>query len=1277
MDETDEIQEPAPSSSLERAEFTQPLCTAIQIALIETFRRAGIIPTAVVGHSSGEIAAAYATGALSMAEAMIIAYYRGYVTKEDTRAGGMAVVGMGCDSVVPFLEGGVIVACENSPDSSTISGDQEAVQRIIETIKAEKPDVLARRLKVNMAYHSHHMHSFVESYVALVEHELRTKSLSRNEPMIPMYSSVHGLVINRAALLCPKYWGENLENPVRFHSAVSNILKDQPHNLFVEIGPHSTLAGPLRQILGEARLPCNYIPTMVRSRNCSESLLSALGQLFQQGAAVDFKAIIPRGEVVYDLPAYPWDHSQSHWAESRVSKHWRFRPYGHHALLGQRIPECTAFDPSWRVVLDLEDEPWLADHKVRDDIVFPLAGYVAMAGEAIRQLSGIETGYSVRHVVVHTALLLAEAKPVEVVTSLRRRRLTDSADSDAYDFLISSWSGSNWIKNCEGLVRPMEQRLTVHADRPRSIDVATERRTSPSKWYEIMARVGLVYGSEFQGITSLSSSTTEKLAAATITNSPARQDAPFPFHPATIDSCLQVVLAAKAQGVSRNLTQLCVPTLIEELDISHSAVKMNARAWSLNDGKDVGLECLSSDGLNVALRLRGARLTPLEDGRSVIANEDRHAAARLEWYPDFDFMDVPTLFTAPTATIEVKRIIEELTLLCLLDSHERLQGLSSEQPHFTKFREWLSRQKDLAASGSYPIVENAASYLKFSRQHRGAQINQRYESLKSTGLSIVLVAEGIMRIRDNIESLFTGSVDTLDLLMRDNVLTEIYNAVSFGCGNFVHMLAITKPRLRILEVGAGTGGTTELILQSLARCGGNPAYSLYTFTDISAGFFAQARERFSYAPNMDYKVFDISQSATPQGFEAGSYDLILAPNVVHATASLNETLKNLHSLLRPDGHLVLSEVCAVARTPGYVFGNFSGWWLGEADNRKWEPYVMVDRWDEELRSAGFTGVDTAVYDADQPFQYCAAIVSQPVTNINAAAENMSLTLLCSRPQEGVSKHLLDALTRAGYKVTVANLDEVSLFAARHDVISTLEMEAPVFDNINEMDFTRFQNMTRNLTKQTVLWLMPPTQVDCEDPRSAQTVGIFRVTRAELGVLLNTLEINECERYFAELVIKVFEKVRTREDTENIAPDREYAVQEGVIKIGRYQPFNLEREVGDKSLQVAQAAGCKKTLAIGKPGLLESLHWVTTSRIGQLGAHEVEVEGRAVGLNFKVSYMLQYPPFKKSMWILEYCLTILQGCHGCHGSPQIWHRRQGRTARNRNDRCRISCRLAGQ
>lgn len=120
-------------------------------------------------------------------------------------------------------------------------------------------------------------------------------------------------------------------------------------------------------------------------------------------------------------------------------------------------------------------------------------------------------------------------------------------------------------------------------------------------------------------------------------------------------------------------------------------------------------------------------------------------------------------------------------------------------------------------------------------------------------------------------------------------------------------------------------------------------------------------------------MFDISQSPFDHAFQPESYGLILANNVVHATPNLRSTLANLQPFLRPGGHLLLSEVCATAaRAPSFVFGHFSGWWMGEADDRKWQPFVSVDRWDQELKAAGFTVVDTAVFDEDEPYQYCAA-----------------------------------------------------------------------------------------------------------------------------------------------------------------------------------------------------------------------------------------------------------------------------------------------------------------
>jgi len=137
-----------------KAELAQPLCTALQIALFNKIAALGLTPSAVVGHSSGEIAAAYASGYLSMDEAITIAYYRGYVTTKQTLNGSMAAVGLGAKQLAEYLPEGVVLACENSPSSSTISGDSDLVRRIIEAFKKKLPDTLVRPLKVDMAYHS-------------------------------------------------------------------------------------------------------------------------------------------------------------------------------------------------------------------------------------------------------------------------------------------------------------------------------------------------------------------------------------------------------------------------------------------------------------------------------------------------------------------------------------------------------------------------------------------------------------------------------------------------------------------------------------------------------------------------------------------------------------------------------------------------------------------------------------------------------------------------------------------------------------------------------------------------------------------------------------------------------------------------------------------------------------------------------------------------------------------------------------------------------------------
>lgn len=150
----DKLSTPDETGDLDKAEFSQPLCTAVQIGLVNLLNKWGITPAAVVGHSSGEIAAAYASGTLTADTAIVIAYYRGQITKKQTRRGRMAAIGMSREQVTPYLVKGVVIACENSPSSTTISGDEEQVAAVVTEIKSKQPEVFARHLKVEMAYHS-------------------------------------------------------------------------------------------------------------------------------------------------------------------------------------------------------------------------------------------------------------------------------------------------------------------------------------------------------------------------------------------------------------------------------------------------------------------------------------------------------------------------------------------------------------------------------------------------------------------------------------------------------------------------------------------------------------------------------------------------------------------------------------------------------------------------------------------------------------------------------------------------------------------------------------------------------------------------------------------------------------------------------------------------------------------------------------------------------------------------------------------------------------------
>ncbi|KAH7002677.1 hypothetical protein EDB80DRAFT_809883 [Ilyonectria destructans] len=959
------------ASILSRAEYSQTVCTALQIAFVDLLASWGVRPSAVIGHSSGEIAASYAAGSLSRVEAIIVAFYRGQACKDPPQKGGMAAIGLGKLNVARFLVPGVTIACENSPSSTTLAGDEETLEKVMADIKGSDEDIFVRRLQVEIAYHSDHMRRIGDKYRDLIAGQLDPRP-----PTVPFYSSTYGgKVLSKASQFGASYWQENLENPVLFNTAVKSMVSPSPQLALLEVGPHATLRGALRQITQSMPAPPLYIPTLSRGKSDTESFLSAMGQLFAAGIPIRVPSDPSSATVLPDLPTYAWHYDQSYWTESRVMSNWRFRKHIPHDLLGVRTLEGTELVPTWRNNLRLSDVPWLGDHRVGKDIVFPGAAYIAIAGEAALQLaeSGVQD-YSIRAMDLHQALILQDDAPTELVTTLRPQRLTSSlSSSNWYEFQISSYGGAQtWVKNCSGLVRVGRTPTVPSAFKTFK---ALPRHVSSCRWYETGARAGLNYGPRFTGLYNITAGVTEKISAADgIDNQRWRDESVYPLHPVTLDLALQAWTVALFRGDYRTFDHVLLPKFIGEVYVGNGTGR-KIRFCSATSG------CDAAGGQSYGLGEDGTLLFWLKDPVSIPLEQDRYTpgpmAIALEWKPAFCFMDHGKL-TRPSYNIQEQlALVERLYVLCALESHIAINGISAAQPHLKKYQEWLGIQCARMALPGYILVEDSVELTQLSSAGRRDMISKVLDQCKASGCEAIGVA--IWKTHNQLADVLKGETDFLNVMLNDGTLSNIYDWINdmWDVSDFFQLLGHMQPQMRILEIGAGTGGLTAKVLRHLRSTFGERLYFQYTFTDVSSGFFPAAKTRFKEYQAMEYKVLDISKSPLEQGFQCEGFDLIIASNVLHATPILHDTLIHVRTLLKPEGQLFLQELSPVTKCMGYIMGLFPGWWLGALDGRGSEPFLSPEEWDSRLRASGFGGCEMVTFDNVRPYHINANIVARP------------------------------------------------------------------------------------------------------------------------------------------------------------------------------------------------------------------------------------------------------------------------------------------------------------
>ncbi|WP_243644247.1 type I polyketide synthase [Paenibacillus pinisoli] len=580
-------------SRMGETEVAQPANFAIQVALAELWQSWGITPEAIVGHSAGEVAAAYIAGAMSLEEAVRVIYHRSRLQQKTTGQGKMAAVGLSLEEAERRLaraEGEVSIAAINSPSAVTLVGEPEALKSL--TDKLESEGIFCKYLHVSVPYHSHYMEPLQAELLEVL------RDLELTQTAIPLYSTATGRRIEGTELHAD-YWWRNVREPVCFASAVQDMIRDG-YGVFVEIGPHPVLSSSISELLMKLGRTGHTIPSLKRGASERRTVLESLGLLYEFGYEINWDALYPGKKPFVPYPSYPWQR-QRYWHESALSEQDRIGVPSH-PLLGRRLPSPF---PTWEVELDTRRLPFLDDHRIQNAVVFPGAGYVEMGLAATKELYGEEAG------VLHTesiafkkALFIGEGETVKL-------RLTVDPEASRFS-IFSSRDDTEWTLHAEGSVRPYyseEQAVSLQLLRERcGNEIARE------DCYSHFKTMGLQYGVTFQGISQLWQGRSEALARVQVPNSLSAELPDYRVHPAVLDVCFQVMAAALPIDPQASSVYMPVGVarghvyrrLSDEMWI-HAAISEQDASGLLGD-----IRLMDGEG-NLILDIQGCRAVSLRD----------------------------------------------------------------------------------------------------------------------------------------------------------------------------------------------------------------------------------------------------------------------------------------------------------------------------------------------------------------------------------------------------------------------------------------------------------------------------------------------------------------------------------------------------------------------------------------------------------------------------------------------------------------------------------------
>lgn len=766
--------------------------------------------------------------------------------------GAMLAVGLSRESAQKYLDklelqferSEVVIACVNSPQSVTISGNLEQIETLHDLLNRD--GVFSRKLAVNVAYHSFQMREIADKYLtALGDLEAPCKRKKRGSFMV---SSVTGTLISSERLVEPEYWVNNMVSPVLFNDAVSYLCSqsgrtykkiDGSHRHAVkidhllEIGPHCALQGPCRDIVSVLKKSdkVSYVPFLVRNRSALECAMEAAGRLHCSGYPIKLTSVNGDGDakarrrprVLVDLPEYPFNHSTSYWHESRLSEGYRFRQYGYLELLGAPEPNGNPMEATWRNIIRVSDIPWVQDHKINSTILYPGAGMMVMAIEAIKQLADPDrllTGFNIRDAVFSTALQIpTHAEGIEVNVHLKRTKEGRSDATGWFEWRIYAYDNGNWVENSTGSIQALYESRNTSFD----ADVREEREweshlletynsavrsctstVDAKSFYKHLNSCGYQYGPEFAAIQSLSYSESDCKALVTDirTFQPTGIYPTHTIHPTTLDAIIQ--MAAGLESVmGQSATNVAVPVRIDRVWLTNSgglshpfadAIRVCATfSQSVVGYKSYSMTAVDGEASKALLNIEGLKVTAIAGGGTTLVSDQfvtDNLCHYIAYKPDIDLLtseEAQRLYGVhESKVIEPVEYYTELDFLAATCVSRYAASFREEErdnmpPHLKKYIDWALEVKRTLDQG----LSEFSSKQWLERMHDDDYVSKLHKRVENGSKRGQLTSTLCRNLADFVN-------DPLSHLFGNNLLAEVYREMVSKSENNCGLVLLTR-----------------------------------------------------------------------------------------------------------------------------------------------------------------------------------------------------------------------------------------------------------------------------------------------------------------------------------------------------------------------------------------------------------------------------------------------------------------------------------------------------